>query len=232
MPIKTPKELFVVMLSDLRHGAERSHTYYRNWPSGGRPGDQRGPGCARLHLFADSEQARRVLQTHRGEAAPEDEGFYDEFVQGFRKELAEIQSPLVRKMFVLSKASRLMHLRIGEYMALIRLRICWTIQPSACFSKLASLTSSLLWNARSASSANTFGKRSQPSVGHSGQVEVRQKHPGGASTRRRTTRLANDSLRCEESARSPRPLWRPRSVAAPDFESSMIACTPACISTL
>ena len=26
MPIKTPKELFVVMLSDLRHGAERSHT--------------------------------------------------------------------------------------------------------------------------------------------------------------------------------------------------------------
>ena len=50
---------------------------------------------------------------------PRDQRLYDEFVEGFRKELAEIQSPLVRKMFVLSKASRLMHLRIGEYMALI-----------------------------------------------------------------------------------------------------------------
>ena len=44
---------------------------------------------------------------------------YDTFVQNFREELKEIQSPLLRRMFVLSKAIRLMHLRIGEYMALI-----------------------------------------------------------------------------------------------------------------
>jgi hypothetical protein len=41
------------------------------------------------------------------------------FVENFREELKEIQSPALRRMFVLSKAIRLMHLRVGEYMALI-----------------------------------------------------------------------------------------------------------------
>ena len=44
---------------------------------------------------------------------------YDVFVEDFRRELKEIQSPIVRKMFVLSKASHLMHMRVGEYLALI-----------------------------------------------------------------------------------------------------------------
>ena len=50
---------------------------------------------------------------------PRNQRLYDAFVENFREELKEIQSPLVRKMFVLSKALRLMHLRIGEYLALI-----------------------------------------------------------------------------------------------------------------
>ena len=59
-----------------------------------------------------------MLPAHRGEARATGSKAF-EFVEGFRKELNEIQSPLVRKMFVLSKASRLMHLRLGEYTALI-----------------------------------------------------------------------------------------------------------------
>ena len=41
------------------------------------------------------------------------------FVEDFRRELAEIQSPAAKRLFLLTKLSHLVHLRIGEYMALI-----------------------------------------------------------------------------------------------------------------
>jgi ferritin-like metal-binding protein YciE len=44
---------------------------------------------------------------------------HEVFVEDFKKELAEIQSPVARKIFVLAKANRLMHLRAAEYMSLI-----------------------------------------------------------------------------------------------------------------
>ena len=44
---------------------------------------------------------------------------HDVFVEDFRKELAEIQSPEAKRLFILAKASHLIHLRIGEYMALV-----------------------------------------------------------------------------------------------------------------
>ncbi len=44
---------------------------------------------------------------------------HDVFMEDFRKELVEIKSPLARRLFILAKADRLTHLRIGEYNALI-----------------------------------------------------------------------------------------------------------------
>jgi ferritin-like metal-binding protein YciE len=44
---------------------------------------------------------------------------HDVFVEDFRKELAEIQSPEAKRLFVLAKANQLIHLRIGEYVALV-----------------------------------------------------------------------------------------------------------------
>lgn len=41
------------------------------------------------------------------------------FIEDFRKEIAEIKSPLAKHLFVLAKVNHLMHLRIGEYVALI-----------------------------------------------------------------------------------------------------------------
>jgi ferritin-like metal-binding protein YciE len=43
----------------------------------------------------------------------------DIFVEDFRKEFAEIQSPVAKKLFVLAKLIHFTHLQIGEYMALI-----------------------------------------------------------------------------------------------------------------
>lgn len=41
------------------------------------------------------------------------------FVEDFRRELAELQSPAVKRLFVLAKVTHLTHLRIGEYVALV-----------------------------------------------------------------------------------------------------------------
>ena len=120
MSIKTPKELFVLMLSDLRHGAERSQKIYEELGTAAQEPEIKEALNARE--FISSQILSRLDECFRliGEKpVPRDQRLYDLFVEDFRRELKEIQSPLVRKMFVLSKASRLMHLRVGEYVALI-----------------------------------------------------------------------------------------------------------------
>ena len=44
---------------------------------------------------------------------------HDMFVEDFRKELAEIESPVARHLFILAKAIHPIHLRIAEYETLI-----------------------------------------------------------------------------------------------------------------
>ena len=120
MSVKTPKELFLLMLSDLRHGAERSQKIYEELGNAAQETEIKEALNARE--FISSQILSRLDECFRliGEKpVPRDQRLYDLFVEDFRRELKEIQSPLVRKMFVLSKASRLMHLRVGEYVALI-----------------------------------------------------------------------------------------------------------------
>jgi ferritin-like metal-binding protein YciE len=120
MSVKTPKELFVLMLSDLRHGAERSHQIYEELGKAAQEAEIKEALDARE--FISSQILSRLDECFRliGEKpVPRNQRLYDTFVENFREELKEIQAPLVRRMFVLSKAVRLMHLRIGEYIALI-----------------------------------------------------------------------------------------------------------------
>ena len=120
MPIKTPKELFVFMLSDLWHGAKRSHTIYTELGQAAQ--NQEIKEALDARDFISTQILSRLEECFRliGEKpVPRDQRLYDEFVESFRRELNEIQSATVRKIFVLSRASRLMHLRVGEYMALI-----------------------------------------------------------------------------------------------------------------
>ena len=44
---------------------------------------------------------------------------HDVFVEDFRRELAEIESPGARRLFILAKALHLIHFRMAEYVALI-----------------------------------------------------------------------------------------------------------------
>jgi len=120
MPMKTPKEVFVALLSDLRHGAERSQKIYEEL--GDAAQDRQIKEALNAREFISTQILSRLDECFRliGEKPMKGNGrLHEVFVEDFRRELNEIQGPLARRIFILAKASRLMHLRIGEYAALI-----------------------------------------------------------------------------------------------------------------
>jgi len=120
MPITTPKELFVTMLSDLRQGAERSAKIYEELGEAAQSPEIKGALDARE--FITNQILSRLDECFRligAKPAKVSGRLHEVFVEDFKKELSEIQSPVARRIFVLAKANRLMHLRIGEYGALI-----------------------------------------------------------------------------------------------------------------
>jgi ferritin-like metal-binding protein YciE len=120
MPITTPKEVFVALLSDLRQGAERSQKIYEELGQAAQDLEIKEALDARE--FISAQILSRLDECFRliGEKPMKGNGrLHEVFLEDFRKELKEIQSPLARRIFILAKASRLMHLRIGEYSAVI-----------------------------------------------------------------------------------------------------------------
>lgn len=120
MPVNTPKELFVKMLSDVRQRTENATKIYDELSE-----------VVQDPIIKEALQSRAFLQEKIlssldrcfkliGEKpVPVSEHLHDVFMEDFRKELAEIQAPAAKALFVLIKANHLMHLRIAEYVALI-----------------------------------------------------------------------------------------------------------------
>ena len=120
MPPKNPRELFVLMLSDLRQGTERTTKLFEEFSQ-----HVQDPNVKEA-LEARSFVSQKILSTLdqcfklMGEQPVKLSGhLYEVFAEDFRRELGEIQNPTVRHLFVLAKASHLIHLRIAEYRALI-----------------------------------------------------------------------------------------------------------------
>ena len=120
MPITTAKELFVSMLSELRHGTERSQKIYQELGEAAQNPEIKEALTARGLI--SSQVSARLDECFRliGEKpAKVNQRLHDVFIEDFRKEINEIQLPLARKMYVLAKASHLVHLQVGSYIALI-----------------------------------------------------------------------------------------------------------------
>ncbi|HWY69199.1 MAG TPA: DUF892 family protein [Terriglobales bacterium] len=120
MPVNNPKELFVRMLSDLRQGSERSTKILQEIGDAAQNPEVKAALEARAFVaektLATIDECFRLI----GEKPVKASGrFYETFVEDFRRELAEIQLPVARHLFVLAKMSHLIHFRIGEYVALI-----------------------------------------------------------------------------------------------------------------
>ena len=120
MPVKTPKELCVSMLSELRHGAERSQKIYEELGEAAQNPEIKEALDARE--LVSSQIMSRLDECFKliGEKPTKvNQRLHDVFIEDFRRELNEIQGPLARKVFVLAKASHLAHLQVAGYTALI-----------------------------------------------------------------------------------------------------------------
>jgi len=119
MPVRTPREVFVTLLSDVRQGTERAAKIYQE--IGEQAQDPQIKEALEARAFVSEKILATLDQCFKliGEKPVQFSGRLQEvFLEDFRKELAEIQSPVARRLFVLAKLNHLVHLRIGEYAVL------------------------------------------------------------------------------------------------------------------
>jgi len=119
MPVKDPKELFVMMLSDVRQSTERGIKIFQEMAQAAQDPDIKEALEARVYVadktLGKLDQCFKLI----GEQPVKLSGrLHDVFLEDFRRELAEIQSPIAKRIFLLPKANHLIHVRVGEYIAL------------------------------------------------------------------------------------------------------------------
>jgi ferritin-like metal-binding protein YciE len=119
MPVKDPKEVFLLLLSNVRQGAERGTKIYQEISQLAQ--DPEVKELLEARSFISDQVVTKLDRCFEiiGEQPVKTSGRIQEiFFEDFRKELAEIQSPVAKHLFILAKANHLTHLRIGEYVAL------------------------------------------------------------------------------------------------------------------
>jgi ferritin-like metal-binding protein YciE len=119
MTTKSPKEVFLLLLSEARQNSERATKVFQEINQLVEDPDIKEAINARVFvsekILGQIDQCFKLL----GEKPVALNGRLQEvFMEDFRRELAEIQSPTGRQMFVLAKLSNLVHFRIAEYTAL------------------------------------------------------------------------------------------------------------------
>jgi len=120
MTINNPKELFVKMLSDVRQRTEQSKKIYVELSDAVQDPSIKEALQSRAFLQDKVLSSLDRCFSLIGEKPVALSGRSQEvFIEDFRRELAEINAPAAKALFVLIKANHLMHLRVSEYVALI-----------------------------------------------------------------------------------------------------------------
>lgn len=120
MPITTPKELYVAMLSELRHGAERSQKIYEELGQAAQNPEIKealeARGLISSQVLTRLDECFKLIGEKPVKVTPR---WQEAYIEDFRRELNEIQGPVARKIFVLAKANHLVHLQAAGYVTLI-----------------------------------------------------------------------------------------------------------------
>ena len=120
MIVKNQKELFVMLLSDARQNAERSTKLYQEISQAAQDPDVKEALESRAWISEkDLAAIDRCFQLIGEQPVKLNGRLQEVFVEDFRRELAEIQNPIAKHIYVLAKASHLVHLRMAEYVALV-----------------------------------------------------------------------------------------------------------------
>jgi ferritin-like metal-binding protein YciE len=119
MPVQNPKELFVMLLSNVRQREERTSELLKHIGETAKDPDIKE--AIESHVFLKSQMIEtldRCFKLIGEKPQATSERLHDLMLEDFRKEIAEIQSPVARHLFVLAKVKHVIHLRIAEYVAL------------------------------------------------------------------------------------------------------------------
>src|SRR5215831_6279631 len=120
MSVQDPKQLFVRLLSGLRQGSERGTKIYQELSKLAEDPDIKEALEARA--LVSEQTLERLDQCFKliGEPPVKVSSRLQEvFLEEFHKELGEIQDPMARRLFILTRAAHLTHLRIAEYISLV-----------------------------------------------------------------------------------------------------------------
>ena len=119
MTVKNPKELFVLLLSDVRQNEERTAETLKQLS--GVAKDPHIDEAIESHIFLRSQiigTLDRCFSLIGEKPSKPTSRLHDVFLEDFRREVAEIQSPVAKRLYVLAKLKHLFHFRIAEYVAL------------------------------------------------------------------------------------------------------------------
>src|SRR5262249_20738135 len=120
MTTKNPKELFVMLLSNLREGTERTTKFIQEIIPLVKDPDIKEALEARVFVHGKiGDTLDQCFKVIGEKPVKPNDRFTEVFVEDFRKELNEIQTPEAKLLFVLVKVNHVIHYRIGEYIALI-----------------------------------------------------------------------------------------------------------------
>jgi len=120
MSAKDPKEVFVMLLSNARNHTERSIKAYEIIGQAAENPDVKEALKAREFIAEENLRALDECFEMIGAKPVQLSGKLQEvFMEDFKRELAEIQSPAARHLYILAKATHLAHLRFAEYAAMI-----------------------------------------------------------------------------------------------------------------
>ena len=120
MPVKTAKDVFVQLLSEVLQGTQRTTKILQEVSDAAQTPEIKQALEARVFV---SEKVHETLEhcfRLIGEQPVKTSGqYYDMFIENFRKNLAEIQQPQARRFFILAKANEVVPFRMAQYEALI-----------------------------------------------------------------------------------------------------------------
>ena len=120
MPTRTPREVFLLLLSNVRNRTERQSEIYQEIGKYAEESEIKEAIEARAfvskQILTKLDECFRIIGEKPGKSTGQ---LQETLLEDFRKEAAEIQSPVAKRLFVLAKLNHLTHMRMAEYEVLV-----------------------------------------------------------------------------------------------------------------
>jgi ferritin-like metal-binding protein YciE len=116
MPARTPKEVFLMLLSNVRNRTDRQSEIYQEISKHAEDPEIKEAIEARAMVSKQILEKIDECFNIIGEKPVKLSGQLQEtFLEDFRREVAEIQSPVAKRLYLLAKLTHLARLRAAEY---------------------------------------------------------------------------------------------------------------------